>query len=80
MEGSQTTSQVVKIYDPFYKLLQLHFENEFQNYNHEEHLVGVDAAIVDNPFSGGLNTTIKFGNLLELAQNLGRNLTPMFKI
>ena len=52
-----TTSQVVKIYEPY--KLPVTFENEFQNYNQGGVFGGVDAVIVDNPFSGGLNTTAK---------------------
>lgn len=51
------SSQTIKIYDPF--ALPITYENEFQNYTTGGTFGGVDAAIVDNPFSGGLNTTAK---------------------
>lgn len=52
-----TTSQVVKVFDPF--TLPITYDNEFQNYSLGGVFGGVDAAIVDNPFSGGLNTSAK---------------------
>lgn len=51
------SSQVVKIYDPY--SLPITYENEFQNYNLGGVFGGVEASIVDNPFSGGLNTSVK---------------------
>ncbi len=52
-----TTSQVFKIFDPF--TLPITYDNEFQNYSLGGTFGGVNVAVVDNPFSGGINTSSK---------------------
>lgn len=72
-----TTSQVVKVFNPF--TLPITYDNEFQNYNLGGVFGGVDAAVVDNPFSGGLNTSAKVWKFTKStgAETWAGTWTPM---
>lgn len=50
-------TQSVRIYDPFN--LPITYDDADQNYSMGGVFGGVDATVVDNPYSGGLNTTSK---------------------
>lgn len=71
------SSQAIKIYDPF--SLPITYENEFQNYTTGGTFGGVDVAVVNNPFSGGLNTSAKVWRYTKTvgAANWSGTWTPL---